>query len=119
MFRRICQLGMATLLLAGLGLAEQKTVTGYLMDKACSADVIKKGEAAMKSHDVGCASMDDCAQSGYGVITPDNKYITFDAAGNKQATAALKSSKKKTDLRVTVTGDVTGSSMKVASLKML
>ena len=119
MLRRMCLLGMGALLAAGVGLAEQKTVTGYLMDKACSADVIKKGEAAAKGHDVGCLTMDDCAQTGFGVITPDNKFITFDAAGNKQALATLKAAKKKTDLRVTVTGDQTGSSIKVASLKLL
>ena len=102
----------------GTCLAEQKTLTGYLVDKACSADYIKKGYAAAKAHDTGCALMDDCASSGYGVLTSDNKYVTFDAGGNKRAAAALKAATKKTDLQVTVTGDVSGSSMKVATLKM-
>jgi hypothetical protein len=119
MLRKLCLLGMGVTLLAGLGLAEQRTLTGYLIDKACAADTLKKGEAAAKGHDVGCALMEECAESGFGVITSDNKFIAFDDAGNKQAVAALQSSKKKTDLRVTVTGDVTGDNIKVASLKML
>ena len=109
---------LAVVFAAGTCLAEQKTLTGYLMDKTCSADYVKKGYASAKGHDVGCAMMDDCASSGYGVLTSDGKYVTFDAAGNKRATAALKAATKKTDLQVTVTGDVSGSGMKVATLKM-
>jgi hypothetical protein len=111
--------GMLVLLISiGTALAEQKTLTGYLVDKACSADYIKKGYASAKAHDTGCALMDDCFKSGYGVLTSDGKYVTFDAAGNKRAVAALKASKKQTDLQVTVTGDVAGDSIKVATLKM-
>ena len=48
----------------------------------------------------------------------DGKYIAFDAAGNKKAEAALRASKKKTDLQVAVTGDVSGDNMKVATLAL-
>jgi hypothetical protein len=106
------------LITSGCVLAEQKTLTGYLVDKACSADYIKKGFASAKAHDTGCALMDDCLKSGYGVLTADGRYVTFDAPGNQRAAAALKASRKQTDLQVTVTGDVTGGSIKVATLKM-
>lgn len=109
---------LALLFTAGACLAEQKTVTGYLVDKACSADYIKKGYASAKGHDAGCALMDDCLKSGYGVLTADGKYLTLDPAGNQRAVAALKASQKKTDLQVTVTGEVAGDSIKVATLKM-
>ncbi len=118
MMAKTLLLAMAGVLGAGTCAAQSKTLTGYLIDKACSADTLKKGEAAAKAHDVGCALMDDCQASGYGVLTADNKYITLDAAGNKQAVAALRAAKKKTDLRVTVMGEVAGSSMKVKSLKL-
>ncbi len=111
--------GMLVMLFAvGTCLAEQKTLTGYLVDKACSADYVKKGYAAAKGHDVGCAQMDDCAKTGYGVLTADNEFVAFDAGGNKRAAAALKGTAKKTDLQVTVSGEVSGDSMKVAALKM-
>ena len=60
--------------------------------------------------------MPDCEKSGYGVFTADNKYLVFDAAGNEQAATALKSSKKKDNLKVRVSGEVTGDAIKVASL---
>ncbi len=116
-FTRISQLLFALLLVAGLAAAEQQTLSGYLMDKACSADAIKKGEKVAKEHDKGCALMDDCVKSGYGVLAGD-RFIAFDAAGNKRAMAALKASKKATDFRVTVTGDVSGDTVKVATLKL-
>jgi hypothetical protein len=118
MLKRLCLVGFAAALLAGLCAAEQKTITGYLMDKACSADAIKKGESMAKEHGKDCALMDDCVRSGYGVFTADGKFLPFDAAGNKKALAALKATKKENDLRVTVTGDVSGDSMKVATLKI-
>ncbi|MBI3696549.1 MAG: hypothetical protein HY238_17125 [Acidobacteria bacterium] len=114
----IKRLTIAAALLAVVGFAEQKTVSGYLIDKACSADALKKGEKVAKEHGVDCALMDDCAKSGYGVYTSDGKFIAFDTLGNKRAMAALKTSKKKSDIQVTVTGDVSGDSMKVASLKL-
>ena len=114
----IKRLAIAAALLAVAGLAEQKTLSGYLIDKACSADAIKKGEKVAKEHGVDCALMDDCAKSGYGVYTSDGKFIAFDTMGNKRAMAALKTSKKKTDIQVTVTGDLSGDSLKVASLKL-
>ena len=119
MLRKLLQFGMAASLLAGACAAEQKTVAGTLMDKACSADNIKKGAKAIKEHDVGCALMDDCMKSGYGVVTSDGKFLTFDTAGNKKAMAALKSTTKKTDLQVTVTGDVAGDTIKVSTIQMM
>jgi hypothetical protein len=62
--------------------------------------------------------MPPCQQSGYGVFTEDNKFLVFDTAGNTKALAALKKSKKD-DLKVTVTGDVQGDTIKVASLKLI
>ena len=111
------RLVFVAVLATGLAAAEQKTLSGYLMDKACSADAVSKGEKVAKAHDKGCALMDDCAKSGYGVLA-GGKFVAFDAGGNKQAMAALRASKKETDLRVTVSGDVSGDSIKVATLKL-
>jgi hypothetical protein len=96
-------------LLAGFaGMASAADVQGILMDKMCSAKAVKGGQAAAIAHDRDCALMPPCQQSGYGVFTADNKYLTFDDAGNTKAIAALKKSKTKDDLKVTVTGDVKG-----------
>jgi hypothetical protein len=63
--------------------------------------------------------MPDCVKSGYGVYTAEGKYITFDADGNKKAEEALRASKKRDNLRVRVTGELSGETITVASLKLL
>jgi len=45
--------------------------------------------------------------------------IFLDAAGNNEIVEALKASGKKDHLRVDVTGDVQGDTLKVTSIKLL
>lgn len=106
-------------LVAGLaGMASAAQVSGVLMDKMCSSKAVSGGQKAATEHDRECALSPSCQKSGYGVFTSDGKWLTFDEAGNKKALAALKASKKKDDLKVSVMGDVTGDTIKVASLKL-
>lgn len=108
------------IIVAALALAASAAeVEGYLVDKACSGDVLPKGQKAAAAHDKNCALMDECRASGFGVITADGRFLKFDAAGDKQAAALLQKSKKETDLRVKVTGDVQGGNLKVANLSLL
>jgi hypothetical protein len=106
-------------LVAGLtGIASAADINGVLMDKMCSAKAVSGGQKAAASHDRECAVAPACEKSGYGVYTSDGKWLDFDDAGNKKAMSALKASKKMDDLKVTVKGDVSGDSIKVASLKL-
>lgn len=84
-----------------------------VIDVNCSA----KAAADPDAHTRGCALK--CEASGFGIITSDKKFIKFDAAGNEKIKAALKSSEKKDHLRVDVTGDVEGDTLKVSSIKLL
>jgi hypothetical protein len=84
-----------------------------VIDVACS----KKMAADADSHTRDCALM--CEKSGYGIITSDKKFLKFDADGNAKILAALKASDEKDHLRVNVTGDVQGDTIKVTSVKLL
>lgn len=84
-----------------------------VVDVNCSAKVA----SAPDTHTRACALK--CAESGFGIITQDKKFIKFDAAGNKEITAALKASDKKDHLRVDVSGEVEGDTLKVTSIKLL
>lgn len=109
-------LGLAMLSLTMVcGAAE---VEGYLMDKACSAKAVKDGYAKAAGHVKDCALMDGCLQSGFGVLTADNKYLLFDKAGSKKAVAALEASKKNDNLKVKVTGDIKGNTITVAKIEL-
>jgi hypothetical protein len=115
MQRSLTRLFLLTALAGVLSAAE---VEGVLIDKMCSMKAVKDGQKAATMHTRQCAMMPDCEKSGYGVFTADNKFLVFDAAGNEQAAAALKSSKKKDNLKVKVSGEVTGGTIKVASLTL-
>ena len=115
MQRGLTRLFLLTALAAVLSAAE---VEGVLMDKMCSMKAVKDGQKAATMHTRQCAMMPDCERSGYGVFTADNKYLVFDSSGNEQAAAALKSSKKKDNLKVKVSGEVTGDTIKVANLTL-
>src|SRR5712692_6231872 len=106
-------------LVAGLAsIAYAAEVQGVLMDKMCSAKAVSGGQKAATEHERSCALTPNCQKSGFGVFTADNRFLTFDEAGNAQALKALQASKKKDDLKVTVSGDVQGDTIKVASLKL-
>lgn len=92
---------------------------GVLMDKMCSAKALQEGgEKAAAMHKRDCALMPDCAKSGYGVVTADGKFIALDAAGNKKAEGALRASKKTDNIRVKVTGEQSGDTIQVKTLKI-
>ena len=102
-------------------------IKGILIDKKCSAGAevrvlstgIEGGMVVAEAHTRECALMPACEKSGYGVFTWDQKFLAFDPAGNKQALAAIKASKKLGNLEVEVTGEIKGDTIKVASLKMI
>lgn len=83
-----------------------------LVDTMCSAKVKDKPD----SHTVTCAIA--CAKGGFGIIASDGSYLKFDEAGNKQALAALRSTKKTDHIRATVVGERDGDTIKVKSLSI-
>ena len=109
---------LLTLLVSLAGALSAAEVEGVLMDKMCSMKAAKDGQKAATMHTRQCAMMPDCEKSGYGVFTTDNKFLAFDSAGNGQASTALKASKKKDNLKVKVSGEIDGDTIKVASLKL-
>ena len=115
MNRNAIRLALLISLAGALSAAE---VEGVLMDKMCSMKAAKEGQMAATMHTRECAMMPDCEMSGYGVFTTDNRFLAFDGAGNGQASAALKASQKKDNLKVKVSGQIDGDTIRVASLKL-
>ncbi len=89
---------------------------GILVDQMCAKHHASEGLAYAKAHTRKCGLMPPCVQSGYGIFTPDGKYVTFDAAGNKKAEEALRKTDKKDDMQVKVIGRQHGDTIRVASL---
>ncbi len=95
------------------------TMTGYIVDKACSQTVAKAENPAAKaiahSGSKGCALKGPCAKSGLGLFA-DGKYYEFDEKGVATAKAALEKSPKETGATFKVVGKVSEGKMTVDSI---
>ena len=112
--RKICfYIVVGLLLLPGIAAAAETFKDVPVVDSNC----FKKVADAPDNHTRECALK--CEASGYGIITDDKKFLKFDSAGNKEIAAALKASTKKDHLRVNVSGDVQGDTLKVTSITLL
>jgi len=98
-------------------LAADTTVKGYLVDLACAREEGQK-DGFGASHGKDCLQMPDCVKSGYGILTESKQIIMFDKAGNDQAKKFISDLKKAKDIRVTVTGAVSGTSMTVSKIDL-
>jgi hypothetical protein len=105
---------------AACSMAFAGEVQGILLDKMCSPTIVKSNDqAAAKKHTRECSLMEDCIKTGYGVLTADGKFIAIDPAGTAKVVEALKASKKSDDIRVQVTGDQKGGTIKLETIKIL
>jgi hypothetical protein len=97
--------------------AADATIKGHLVDLSCAREEGQKPGFGVK-HSKSCLEMDECAKSGYGVLTDDKKIIRFDAAGNQRAKKFIADLKKEKDIKVNVTGAVNGSTMSVNKIEL-
>lgn len=98
--------------------ADKQTITGVLMDLQCSGSYLKKDdpEKAALKHTKDCATEDECAKSGYGVIHDGKKLLKFDDKGNQLAKEYLEKTKKEDNLKVKVEGKVDGDKIAVTAI---
>ncbi|MCL2659264.1 MAG: hypothetical protein FWD64_01915 [Acidobacteriaceae bacterium] len=100
-------------LLASPAFAETRSFQNVtVIDQMCS----RKAATDFDAHTRECALA--CEKSGFGIITADGQFLKFDAEGNARIIEQLKASKKVDHLRVNVTGDVDGDTLKVTSIEL-
>lgn len=97
--------------------AAETKVQGYLVDLACASEEGQKPGFGAK-HSKMCLQMPECVKSGYGVLTDDKKVIKFDAASNAKAKQFISGMNKDKDIKVNVTGTVTGESIAVSKIEL-
>src|SRR5262245_23963962 len=59
-----------------------------------------------------------CEMSGYGILDSNGKYLKFDDSGNEKFLALIKDSDKTDHIRITVEGEQSGDTIKVASVSL-
>lgn len=98
-------------------MAADTAVKGFLVDISCAEDE-GQNPGFGAGHSRQCLQMKECADSGYGVLTPDKKVIRFDRAGSETARKFIAGITKDNDVKVTVTGTVTGDLMTVSKIEL-
>jgi phosphate-selective porin len=120
MLRKLVFSFMAVIALSLVAMAQggKITLTGYIIDKACSVRLAKKSDpqSAAAEEPTSCALMEGCVKSGFGIFA-DGKYIEFDEKGGALAKAALEKSKKDKGAKFKVTGKVTGDKVAVEKIE--
>jgi hypothetical protein len=106
----------ALAMIAALGLpvllSAESWTNAPLVDSMCAGK--KEVAAAPDSHTRKCAIQ--CRASGYGIFTPDGRYLKLDGKGNEKAAAALQATKRTDHLRVDVEGELHGDEISVRSI---
>jgi len=124
LLRSICIL---SLLSCAAIAGEPVTLKGVIMDKDSAPEAsirvlstgIQGGMVVAEAHDRDALLKKEAVKSGYGLYTRDDKFYEFDIQGSEKALAAVKASKKLVDFEAEVTGEVTGNTIKVKSLKLI
>ena|SRR5579864_7620190 len=94
-----------------------QTMDGYLVDVSCATDNAAKPDKNFRAdHTKDCMLMEDCAGSGYALLTADDKIIKFDDKSNQLAKSFLQGSKKEKDFKVSITGKLQGDKLQVESI---
>lgn len=112
MMRVLAVVGSLCFLVATGVTAAESWSNVSLIDTACSTKAKDKPD----EHTKACALQ--CAKSGFGIIAADGSYLKFDDAGNAKVLAALKATTKADHLRVSVTGERQGETIKVSTVRI-
>lgn len=95
------------------------TMQGYVVDAMCAKGMMKNSETTMKkaaAHTKACALEEECASSGYGLIS-DGKWYKFDEKGDKDAKAWVENTKLEKGLMAEVSGKIKDDQFTLASIK--
>jgi hypothetical protein len=101
------------------GLAAAADLQGVLADWNCTPDMARNGRAKVLKRNRSCSLNRNYNRDAYGLIMPDNRYYRLDDNGARLARELLGNSPTKDNLKVIVTGDIDGDTIKVANMSLL
>ena len=77
---------------------------GYLIDVACARERKATETDLGQKHTRKCMEMPACERGGFGLLTDDNQFLSFDESGNRKVRALLERTNQSDRLRVIVYG---------------
>jgi hypothetical protein len=115
--RRLISVSVLLLGLSAIGAAED--FQGVLADWNCVEAMVKRGRETVLKEQRNCSLMENVTRSAYGLITDDKKSYRLDDPGNRRVLELLRNSPDKDNLKVLVSGQVKGNTIKVSNMSIL
>jgi hypothetical protein len=111
-------IGVLALSLATACAAAEKQ--GVIADWKCVKPMVKNGREKVLKGNKSCSMMKNYDRAAYGLITEDLKFYRLEDGGNNQKIKqVLKDTPDKDNLKVVVTGDIQGGTIKVQNISEL
>ncbi len=107
------------LILGLAGLASAADIQGVVADWNCVKPMVKNGRESTLKQNRNCSMMKNYNRSVYGLITDDKKFYKLEDPGNAKIHQLLKGTQDKDNLKVIVTGDIQGDTIKVINISEL
>ncbi|HZS56422.1 MAG TPA: hypothetical protein VFA65_18600 [Bryobacteraceae bacterium] len=115
--RRALSIVSLALFAAGVSLAID--LQGVITDWNCTQDMVRHGRERILKQRRSCSLAKDYHRSGYGLITDDKKFYRIDPATNDRVLELLANSPDKDNLKVVVSGDLQGNTIKINTISIL
>ena len=113
-------LSIGCLLVGWAGLMSADQIQGVVADWNCVKPMVRDGREKTLRDNRGCSMMKNNYQrSAYGLITDDKKFYRFDDSGNPKILQLLKDTPDKDNLKVVVSGDINGNTIKIVTISEL
>ncbi|MBV9762939.1 MAG: hypothetical protein JO340_20430 [Acidobacteriaceae bacterium] len=92
---------------------------GVIADWNCTQDMVRNGRSKVLKQNRNCSLVKNYNRGAYGLITMDKKFYRLDDNGNKLARELLANTPDKDNLKVIVSGDIDGDTIKVINMSEL
>lgn len=106
-------------MLAATSVLPATDLQGVITDWNCTQDMVQHGREQVLKQNRNCSMTKNYDRAAYGVITQDKRYYRLDDNGNRLARQLLGKSPDKDNLKVVVTGDIDGDTIKVTNMSLL
>ncbi len=94
-------------------------IQGVVSDWNCAQAMVRNGRESVLRQNRSCSLMKNFKRGAYGLITESKQFYRLDDPGNRHILQLLSNTPDKDNLKVVVSGDIEGNTIKVANISML
>jgi hypothetical protein len=115
--RKLLSLAGLALLLTGISCAAE--LQGVITDWNCTENMVRNGRAQVLKQNRGCSLVKNWRRAVYGLITDGKQFYKIDPQSNDRVIQLLSDSPDKDNLRVVISGDLEGNTIKINTISIL